>query len=522
MDRNNDFRDESHNGHDKTDDIKNDSINERTDMNDELGEIFKENQEEVQKEAEEGQKDPEEEVEGRSQGSQEDLQAHEKEAEENTEENEKESAQNGQTDQEALLSDESVEQTKQYSCSYAPPAYIPNFTVVESQAAIGADTEKKAADEPAKSGRSLLFPMVFSAAIAVIVGVLCGFFVATMWEEGRFGSLYRPDATVTKNNGSIEVNEIVGSTGYDHLSVEEVAALVSESVVEITTSQVQYDSFFGNYATGGAGSGVIISEEGYIITNHHVVENATDIIVTLSSGKSYKADLIGSDASYDVAVLRIEAEGLKAAVLGKSSELKVGQGVVAIGNPLGSLGGTVTDGIVSALDRWVSVDGYPMLLLQTNAAINHGNSGGGLFNMAGELIGIVNAKMSDAETGIEGLGFAIPIDIAWDKASDLMKYGYVTGEPILDFEVAAMKGNSMIPSGVYVTASSNGEIKVNDRIVSMNGYEIDSINDFYSVIYLLQKGDTLKIVVSRMVSYMPLEYSEHTVTLTVRVTEPNN
>lgn len=222
----------------------------------------------------------------------------------------------------------------------------------------------------------------------------------------------REDMNVIKNDGSIDVNEQIGSTGYPgNLSVAEVVKNVADTVVEITTTNVVTDRFYGQYITSGAGSGVIISENGYIITNHHVIDGARTITVRLTDGSEFSAKLVGSDADTDIAVLKIQATGLSYAVMGSSASLVVGQEVVAIGNPLGSLGGTVTDGIISALDRTVVVDGHKMTLMQTNAAINPGNSGGGLFNRAGELIGIVNAKQAD--TGIEGLGFAVPIDVAW-------------------------------------------------------------------------------------------------------------
>ena len=229
----------------------------------------------------------------------------------------------------------------------------------------------------------------------------------------------REDMNVIKNDGSIDVNEQIGSTGYPgNLSVAEVVKNVADTVVEITTTNVVTDRFYGQYVTSGAGSGVIISENGYIITNHHVIDGARTITVRLTDGSEFSAKLVGSDADTDIAVLKIQATGLSYAVMGSSASLVVGQEVVAIGNPLGSLGGTVTDGIISALDRTVVVDGHKMTLMQTNAAINPGNSGGGLFNRAGELIGIVNAKQAD--TGIEGLGFAVPIDVAWASAEAIV------------------------------------------------------------------------------------------------------
>ena len=200
------------------------------------------------------------------------------------------------------------------------------------------------------------------------------------------------------------------------MTIAQVIERVADTVVEITTVGSAYDVLLGQ-AVGSAGSGVIISENGYIITNHHVIDGAATITVRLTNGHEYKAGVVGSDADNDIALLKIKATGLPAAVLGSSKDIVVGQEVVAIGNPLGTLGGTVTNGIISAIDSTIEIDGHSMTLLQTNAAINPGNSGGGLFNLSGELIGIVNAKQSDL--GIEGLGFAIPIDMAWNTVQEI-------------------------------------------------------------------------------------------------------
>ena len=236
------------------------------------------------------------------------------------------------------------------------------------------------------------------------------------------GDMVYDDMNVIKNDGSIDVYEEIGSTGYnDTLTITQVVDLVADTVVEIRTSSVAYDLFYGQYVTNGAGSGVIITENGYIITNHHVIVGAREITVRLTDGSEFAATVIGSDADRDIALLKINAKGLAFAKMGSSAKLSVGQEVIAIGNPLGSLGGTVTDGIISALDRSVTIEGHTMTLMQTNAAINPGNSGGGLFDMSGQLIGIVNAKESD--TGIEGLGFAIPIDIAWETVKSIANGG---------------------------------------------------------------------------------------------------
>ena len=265
-------------------------------------------------------------------------------------------------------------------------------------------------------GRSVAIIVLLSS-ILVALALIAAMLLPT-YGGGLLGRLTGNDKiTVVKNDGSIKVNESTGEA--DTLTLPQVVAKVADTVVEIRTKHTAGNILFGTYETTGAGSGVIISENGYILTNCHVVEGADEIAVRLTNGKTYSAQLIGSNASVDIAVVKIKESGLNYARMGSSASLSVGQSVVAIGNPLGTLGGTVTNGIISAKDREVIIDRYRMTLLQTNAAINPGNSGGGLFDMAGQLIGIVNAKKIDEQ--IEGLGFAIPIDIAWAAAEKIIK-----------------------------------------------------------------------------------------------------
>ena len=295
---------------------------------------------------------------------------------------------------------------------------------------------------------------------------------------------------------------LYGSAGTDVFSVSEVVRLVQDSVVEIYTAT-------GSYGSGSAGSGVIISETGYVLTCHHVVEGANAVVVKLKNEKEYNAQLVGTDSNTDLAVLKInpaEGETLVAAMHGISGNLVAGETVVAIGNPLGSLGGTVTHGIISATARQVSFsnnDGSKkvMTLLQTDAAINSGNSGGGLFNLKGELIGIVNAKY--ASTGVEGLGFAIPIDSAYTVEQDLIEYGYVRGivdhgltfVDITAYNVAHYSYYyGLTETGLYVVSSKyNDELTNKDRIVSVNGISVNTIEEFEAAIKDLSIGDNLNI-----------------------------
>lgn len=307
-----------------------------------------------------------------------------------------------------------------------------------------------------------------------------------------------------------EVDTVVDSAGQQN-SIAAVAKLVKPSVVEITTEETVNSSFY-QYVQSGAGSGVIVSEDGYIITCAHVIEASSGngfvsgITVTLTDGTSYAATVVGSDSDSDVALLKVEATGLNHAVLGNSSNLTVGEAVIAVGNPLGQLGGTVTGGIISALEREVVVDDVSMTLIQVDASINPGNSGGGLFNMNGELIGIVNAKYSDS--GIEGLGFSIPSNDAWSVCEQLLEYGFVRGKVhigitmrnVIDARSAYYYYGRQTP-GVYVDSATEGYndkvLQRGDRIISVNGKEINSYTEIKTIIQASEVGDVLKFTISR-------------------------
>ncbi len=298
--------------------------------------------------------------------------------------------------------------------------------------------------------------------------------------------------------------EVITSAGNQRASVATVVARVADSVVEITTETIVQSGHIGQYITSGAGSGVIISSEGFIVTNHHVISGANTITVRLTDGTEYPATLVGTDEQTDVAVLWIDAgtRKLTVATLGASFDLVVGEDILAIGNPLGSLGGTVTEGMVSATARQINVSGTDMTLLQVSAPINPGNSGGGLFNLAGELIGVVNAKMSSEE--IEGLGFAIPIDTAYEVILELIDHGYVRGRPALDFHVVdvtsvqtAMRYFDSYYTGVYVYDEDCDGVKYGDLILSADGVEIGTAAELSTVIKNKQVGDTVELVVYR-------------------------
>lgn len=284
-------------------------------------------------------------------------------------------------------------------------------------------------------------------------------------------------------------------------SVAAVAAAAKDSVVEIDTQTRQQSLFLGSSLVEGAGSGVIISEDGYVVTNNHVVDSAEQIIVRLTDGTEYQATLVGTDAQTDLAVLKVDATGLQAVTFADSDQLEVGDLAVAIGNPLGELGGTVTSGIISATSRSVTVDSQTMTLLQTSAAINPGNSGGGLFDSNGHLIGIVNAKSSGVD--VEGLGFAIPSNTVQEIVPDIIDNGYVSGRPMigitvleLDASTAQMYGLSR--AGVYVSdPGSNSALQSGDRIVFIDGTAIESNTAISSILREHEVGDILTITVER-------------------------
>ncbi len=311
-------------------------------------------------------------------------------------------------------------------------------------------------------------------------------------------------------------------------SVAAVAAKSAGSVVEIMTASA--GTGYTGKTVSGAGSGVIISESKtqeytYIVTNNHVVEGFETIIVRTTSGKEYSASVVGTDWLTDIAVLRIRAKGLSVATyVSGETPLVLGQQVVAIGNPLGALGGSVSDGIISGLSRTITIEGIPMTLLQTDAAINPGNSGGGLFDMNGNLVGIVNAK-SVAE-GVDNIGFAIPIETAMKAVSEIIKKGYVSGRADLGFTFTT----STTTSGLTVYSYAyNNEISTPIQSgyilysLTVNGKKIaiNSIENYRTVLASVSVGDTVQaqMLKPRRQSIF-VDYKEFTVNLTVHEYTP--
>ena len=367
-----------------------------------------------------------------------------------------------------------------------------------------------AASKPPKKRRKHSGGRIVRSAVALVLAAAMGF--AGGFVGARVGNAGNKVVIqqVERTDSSAASGTAVASGG---MTTSQVSEMVSPSVVVITTEQVVYSqwSWYGqNQVASGAGSGVIISSDGYILTCAHVVSGASQITVTIGD-TDYTATVVGEDDTSDVAVLKIDATGLTPATVGDSDSLSVGDSVLAVGNPLGELGGTVTSGIVSALNRSVTIQGTSstntMSLIQMDASVSPGNSGGGLFNMNGELIGLVNAKSSSSDA--EGLGFAIPINDAIQVAQDLLENGYVSGRPYMGITYIAVTDAQTAAQfnvnayGVYVVDVVQGGpadkagLKVGDRIVSIDGTEIAQKDDLGTLMQQHTAGDTLSITVAR-------------------------
>jgi serine protease Do len=304
---------------------------------------------------------------------------------------------------------------------------------------------------------------------------------------------------------SISVNSGQG------MSLQEVIANEKTTVVEIL-SEIQYsDGLFNqNVTSQSSGSGVIISADGYIVTNYHVIELSENIQITLSDGTIINAEIIASDSKTDLAILKIEGSNYDFAIFGDSDSLTVGDTAIAIGNPLGTLGGSVTTGIISALDREITVGNETMTLLQTNAEINPGNSGGGLFNDQGLLVGIVNAK--SAATNVEGIGFAIPSNEVKEVVTQLINDGYVSDRATLGIYVTEVtQDTELYPAGLYITdfiENSNAKkagLEIYDQITKVDNIDISSYNDLSYALQSYNAGDIIMVEVLRNKEILNIE-----------------
>lgn len=355
--------------------------------------------------------------------------------------------------------------------------------------------------------------------ILILMSSIFGFLIVNKLASGSFGNksvdsmiFSSPTQTTISSNPTAVTPEKIGPNKYS--TYTEVIYAVKDSVVEIKTQVVSN----GAVVSESAGSGVIIgsyvidaTQPGYyIVTNAHVIETSSGtasdtITVKTTDGKEYAVTAVrGFDTYGDIAVLMVNTtDKLTGVEFGDSNSLVLGQEVIAIGNPLGSLGGTCTNGIISALDREIEIDGTTFNLLQTNAAINQGNSGGGLFDMNGKLIGIINAK--SIGEGVEGIGFAIPSNDAHAIVEDIIEHGYVEGRPYIGVTVAQATDAYGTPY-VYVHDLEEGfnddVLKKQDIILSLNGTQISSLDDLRGVISKAKPYDTITAMIRRGTEYL--------------------
>lgn len=346
-------------------------------------------------------------------------------------------------------------------------------------------------------------------AVCLVAGISVASISGYVWYTGQNGG---GGATKTVDGGEKIIYTLAKEEGA--LTPQEVFVKASPWVVAITA---QSQSRFG--VSTSTGTGIVMQSDGYIITNNHVINGASEITVRLSGGgDEYSATVVGSEAQTDIAVLKIAATGLDAAEFGKSSELVVGDTAIVIGNPLGlTFADTMTVGYVSSTEREVQIDQYMMSLIQIDAAVNPGNSGGPLLNSRGQVVGVVNAKVSRDD--VEGIGFAIPIDKALDIANDLIQYGYVANRPMLGITVQSITEDQAYYYGYEagitvtdVTAGSPAElggIKVGDKIVAFNGVEVSTSDELNFQKNKCSIGDTVTVTVERDGSRLDL-----TITLT--------
>ena len=314
---------------------------------------------------------------------------------------------------------------------------------------------------------------------------------------------------------SVQVKNVDGQT---KMEPAEVYASVVNSAVSINCSATSTNIFGQQTQTASSGSGFIITEDGYVVTNYHVVSGASSVEVTLYNGDTYDATVIGGDSDYDVAVLKINASGLQPVTLGESADVNVGDTVLAIGNPLGELTFSMSQGIVSSCDRAINVDGTPFNMIQVDCSINPGNSGGPLMNLYGEVVGIVSAKYSTySSTTVEGLGFAIPISDVRSIITDIMENGAVTDKAYMAItagtmnEQMAAQFNIDVTEGVFVYsvveggAGDKAGLRLGDVITKMGDKTLTSRQDLSAAMKGYRAGDTVTLTVYRGGQYIEVE-----------------
>ena len=388
--------------------------------------------------------------------------------------------------------------------SYNDPnsLYHYKYSSQEEQPAWEAATKKKKNSIWKKSGVKVTALLLACA----LVGGGAGFGGAALARSVGVGggtAIHQSDRTVQE----VTVKKVTGQT---LMTPAEVYASTVGSVVSINCSAVSTNIFGQRVESASSGSGFVITQDGYIVTNHHVVASASSVKVTMYDGKEYSAAVVGSDSDYDVAVLKVETTGLQPVTLGKSADVNVGDTVLAIGNPLGELTFSMSQGIVSCCDRAINVSGTPFNMIQVDASINPGNSGGPLMNLYGEVVGIVSAKYSSySNTAVEGLGFAIPIGDVQAVITDIMENGQITSKPSMGITAGTMTRQMAAQyqidkdNGVFVYSVDKGGagekagLRMGDVITKVDSMEITSMEDLTAAKKGHRAGDTVTVIYYR-------------------------
>ena len=359
--------------------------------------------------------------------------------------------------------------------------------------------------KPVKKNHLGLKITALALCCALIGGAVGG---GTVWAVSRGGGEKTSVNVSSRPATQVSINTVDGKT---EMTDAEVYAANVNSVVSINVTGTSGTNFFGQpVQTASAGSGFVLTEDGYIVTNYHVVENADTVKVTMYNGDEYEAKYIGGDEDYDIAVIKVEATGLQAVTLGNSTALNVGDHVLAIGNPLGELTFSMSGGMVSSVNRAINVDGTPFNMIQTDTSINPGNSGGPLLNSCGEVVGIVSAKYSSyASETVEGLGFAIPINDVRSMIEDIITNGYVSNKPYLGITPMSMTAQMAaqyrydVDSGVFVCSTEEGSaaekagLKLGDVILKVDDTEIATYEDLVAAKKQYSAGDPATLTVYR-------------------------
>ena len=388
--------------------------------------------------------------------------------------------------------------------SYNDPnsLYHYKYSSQEEQPAWEEETKKKKNSIWKKSGVKVTALLLACA----LVGGGAGFGGAALARSVGVGggtAIHQSDRTVQE----VTVKKVTGQT---LMTPAEVYASTVGSVVSINCSAVSTNIFGQRVESASSGSGFVITQDGYIVTNHHVVASASSVKVTMYDGKEYSAAVVGSDSDYDVAVLKVETTGLQPVTLGNSADVNVGDTVLAIGNPLGELTFSMSQGIVSCCDRAINVSGTPFNMIQVDASINPGNSGGPLMNLYGEVVGIVSAKYSSySNTAVEGLGFAIPIGDVQAVITDIMENGQITSKPSMGITAGTMTRQMATQyqidkdNGVFVYSVDKGGagekagLRMGDVITKVDSMEITSMEDLTAAKKGHRAGDTVTVIYYR-------------------------